>query len=272
MDLMKMIGLKKTVPEVISPEATELQEFTQKMKQRMATEGLSYEDLANENLNSVLAPVKEEINRLEDNIKTLESKAEGNYHSIYPFVKRRMEIIEAKTKRLNQLMRDYHVSPDLHGCAKSLDNIANYNKGIELMFQVNNELPALYNKLFEAVRHLGSAADGYVSPDILDTHMSLGRVVINVIESTKRMDCKDKTELESRFFKALQRDNKIFEQKMYVLDSVKEYAVILDEPTEAISRIDMANYENEWLQIQSILATDNKNKGAKGPLVEKLNV
>ena len=253
---------KQETNEVTELQVTELQEFTQKMKQRMVTEGLSYEDLVNINLNSVLAPVKEEIDRLEDNIKILESRAKSDYHSIYPYVKRRREIIEAKTKRLKQLESDYRVSPDLYGCAKSLDNLADHNKGIGLLFQVNNEIQTLYDKLLNAVKYLGSA-DGYVSPDILEAHNSFGRVVNNVTTNTRRMDYKDKTELESRYFKALLRDDRIFKQKMYVLDSVKEYATILDEPTEAISRDDMAKYEREWLQVQTILAADNKNKRKK---------
>jgi len=225
--------------------------------QKMASEGLSYEDLANENLNAVLAPILEEIKRLEDNIETME--ATGDAHRTYPFVKRRREIIEAKTARLRKLKSDYQVSPDLHGCAVSLDNLSDHNKGVELMLQASEEIIPLHNKLSKATEYI-QHADGNVSPGLMNSLGNLGNVLSALVTNTKTFEYKNKTDLENRFFKALKRDDEIFNQKVCMLNSVNEYATILEEPTEAISRQDMARYENEWDHVQAILALQTNNR------------
>lgn len=256
---------KETSQEMI--EEAELQEFTEAMKQKMAEQGLSHMDLANINLNKAIAGVKEDISKLENSIETLKSKGANDYHSVYPFIKRRQEIIETKTKRLQQLQSDYAVSPDLYGAAEELDHLEKHNRGIVLFLQASSEIDLLYNKFADAVKCIAEA-DGYMDP-ILNSVCSRIGTAVNDIESNKRIiKYKDKPEIEARFFTALKRDNEIFNQKISVMNSVNEYASILEEPTEAISRADMRAYETEWNYVQKVLSEDAKRRTAdvKKPL------
>jgi len=240
-------------------EEIELQEFTKAMKQKMAEQGLSHMDLANINLNKAIAGVKEEISKLEDSIEMLKSKGANDLHSVYPFIKRRQEIIETKTKRLNQLRKDFAISPDVYADATSLDNIEKHNKGVVLFLQASNEIVSVYDKFSIATRYIAEA-DGYVGPEFASPCNNLATIVTDLQANKRRINYKNKAEIEARFFTALKRDDEIFNHKMSVMNSLNEYATILDEPTEAISRSDMAAYEAEWDYVQQVLSEDAKRR------------
>lgn len=258
---------KKEVTQEVSQEAikeTELREFTEAMKQKMAEQGLSYTDLANINLNKAVAGVKEEISKLEKNIEVLNNTGANDLRSVYPFIKRRQEIIDAKTKRLLQLQKDYEVSPDLYGAAQELDHLEMHNRGIVLFLRACDGMDSVYSKFAIATECI-AAADGYVGPEFTTVCNNLATVVRDLKNNRNRMNYKSKSDIEVRFFTALKRDDEMFNSKISVLNSVNEYKTILEEPTEAISRNDMKAYDDEFLKIQAIIATQEKGKTASGP-------
>ena len=250
-------------------EETDLQAFTETMKRKMEEQNLSYKDLANMNLVEVRAEVIEEISKLEKTIEELKSKGANDCHSVYPFIKRRQEILETKTKRLLQLQSEYAISPDLYGAVKALDGLEKNNRGIALFIQASGEIEALYEKFATAVSYIGEAS-GYVDPAFVGICNRLAIDVIDIRANTQRMQYKNRLEIESRFFKALKRDDEIFKKKISIMNSVSEYTTVLEEPTEAISRKDMNAYEVEWNHIQQIISEDAKRRavGSKKPSVD----
>lgn len=230
----------------------ELQDFTIKMKQKMAEQGLSYMDLANINLNKATAEVREEISKLEDRIETLKIKGNDDGRAVYPFIKRSQEIIKKKTEKLCRLQKEYEVNCDLCALAKQLDSLEAYNRGIKSLLQVSNEMGLLYNKLATTIQYLAKH-DGLVSQVYASICNQFYMVVINLNYNTKLLRPRNKSNLESRFFKAFKRDDQIFNNKMSVIGSLNEYQTILEEPTEAITRSELEAYEKEWDRIQQII-------------------
>ena len=250
----------------------ELQDFTNKMKQKMAEQGLSYMDLANINLNKATAEVREEISKMEDRIEALKIKGNDDERAVYPFIKRSQEIIKKKTEKLNKLHKDYEVSTDLCASAKELDSLEAYNRGIKSLFQVSNEMCLLYNKLAATLQFLAKH-DGLVNMVYASICNQFYTVVVNLNYNIKLLRPKNKSDLESRFFKAFKRDDEIFNNKMSVIGSLNEYQTILEEPTEAITRSELEAYEKEWDRIQQIIKKEEliqqKTKKAEDAQVRK---